>query len=112
MAVTPVLQKQYVEWRDRGYYIAGSRISLDSIVYEFWRGTSPEGIVQCFPLLALEQVYGAIAFYLSNRNLIDIYLTEGEAEFEQLSQSFQQRSPALYEKLIATQAQRQASQAR
>lgn len=110
MVVTLVLQKQYVEWRDRGYYIVGSRISLDSIVYEFWRGTSPEGIAQCFPLLALEQVYGAIAFYLSNRDLIDPYLAEGETEFEQLSRSFQQRNPALYEKLMVAQAERQAGQ--
>ncbi|WP_348243928.1 hypothetical protein [Leptolyngbya sp. DQ-M1] len=32
-----------------------------TIVYSFQLGTSPEGIVQAFPLLALEQVSKAIA---------------------------------------------------
>jgi uncharacterized protein (DUF433 family) len=56
------------------YWIEGTRISLDLIVYAFQKGLSPESIVQSFPLLTLEQVYGAIAFYLANRIEIDGYL--------------------------------------
>lgn len=107
-ATAVVLIKQYVEHRERGYWIIGSRISLDSIVYAFLNGTSPEGIVQSFPLLTLEQVYGAIAFYLANREVIDPYLKEGEAEFEELRQSLHQRNPLLYQKLINARAQKQA----
>ncbi|WP_293104583.1 DUF433 domain-containing protein, partial [Moorena sp. SIO3I6] len=71
----PVIEvKTYVEYRDKGYWIAGTRISLDSVVYTFRNGLSPESIVQSFPLLTLEQVYGAIAFYLANREQIDTYL--------------------------------------
>ena len=36
------MAKEYVEKRDGGYYIAGSRVSLDSVVYEFLNGSSPE----------------------------------------------------------------------
>lgn len=51
----PVLEaKIYVEYRNSGYWIASTRISLDSIVYAFRRGLSPESIVQSFPLLTLE----------------------------------------------------------
>lgn len=66
-----IITKQYVEQRDKGFWITGSRISLDSVVYAFRSGLSPESIVQSFPLLTLEQVYGAIAFYLTNRDEID-----------------------------------------
>jgi uncharacterized protein (DUF433 family) len=52
---------EYVEQRGGGYYIAGSRVSLDSVVYAFLRGESPEGIVESFPALSLEQVLGAVA---------------------------------------------------
>ncbi|MEB3151232.1 MAG: hypothetical protein VKL60_19710 [Sphaerospermopsis sp.] len=38
-------------------------------------GESPESIAQNFPLLKLEQVYGGIAFYLANKELIDCYLS-------------------------------------
>jgi uncharacterized protein (DUF433 family) len=101
MTASPVLTKQYVEQRDNGYWIEGTRISLDSVVYSFLDGESPESIVQNFPLLRLEQVYGGIAFYLANRELIDQYLEAGEAEFENLRQSLREKNSFLYQKLKA-----------
>ena len=67
--------KAYIEERDESYYVTGTRISLDSIVHAFRRGESPETICQNFELLHLEEVYGAIAYYLANRSKIDSYLT-------------------------------------
>jgi uncharacterized protein (DUF433 family) len=72
----------YVEQRDGGYYVAGERVSLDSLVYAFRRGTSPESIRRSFPVLTLEQVYGAIAFYLAHEQEIDAYLKESERQAE------------------------------
>ena len=57
--VTPKT-KEYIEKRENGYWIQETRISLDSVVYSFLNGESPETITQNFPLLSLEQVYGAI----------------------------------------------------
>jgi uncharacterized protein (DUF433 family) len=54
---------EYVEQRNGGFYVAGTRVSLDSIVYSFNAGDSPETIRQNFSSLSLEQVYGAITFY-------------------------------------------------
>ncbi|MHC5595043.1 MAG: DUF433 domain-containing protein [Nostoc sp.] len=54
-----VVAKLYVEYRNDAYWVIDSRISLDSVVYAFQSGQSPETIVQSFPLLTLEQVYGA-----------------------------------------------------
>lgn len=65
------MAKEYIEDRDGNYYIAGTRISLDSIVHGFRRGESPETICQSFELLRLEEVYGAIAYYLANQHEID-----------------------------------------
>ena len=33
------MAREYVEQRDGGYWIAGTRVSLDSIVYPFLRGS-------------------------------------------------------------------------
>ncbi len=60
--------KEYIEQRDGNYYVSGTRISLDSIVYAFRRGESPETICQNFELLRLEEVYGAIARYPANQS--------------------------------------------
>ena len=51
-------------------------VSLDSIVYAFLNGQTAESIAQSFPLLTLEQVYGAIAVYLANRDEIDAEAAE------------------------------------
>ena len=55
-------RSEYIEQRNGGFYVAGTRVSLDSIVYSFKAGDSPETIRQNFSSLSLEQVYGAIAF--------------------------------------------------
>jgi uncharacterized protein (DUF433 family) len=68
------MAKEYIEERDGNYYVAGTRISLDSIAHAFRRGESPETICENFQLLRLEEVYGAIAYYLANQTDIDAYL--------------------------------------
>jgi len=95
------MANEYVEQRDGGYYIVGSRVSLDSVVYAFLRGESPEGIVDSFPALGLEQVFGAIAFYLGNRESIDTYLQDSRDEFARMRAQARREHPTLYVKLEA-----------
>jgi len=90
--------REYIAQRDDNYYVAGTRISLDSIVYAFRRGESPETICQNFELLELEQVYGAIAYYLAHKIEIDRYLTgqnrkwiEGKTKSQPLPSSLHER---------------------
>ncbi|MBW4479400.1 MAG: DUF433 domain-containing protein [Tolypothrix brevis GSE-NOS-MK-07-07A] len=109
MTLSPTPTKQYIEQRQGGYWIEGTRVSLDSVIYSFLNGESPESIAQNFPLLSLEQVYGAIAFYLANREMLDAYLKQGEAEFHQLQQSFREKNPLLYQKLKAAQERKQGA---
>lgn len=82
---------------------------LDSVIYSFLNGESPESIVQNFPLLSLEQIYGAITFYLANQELVDAYLEEGEAEFRQLQEACREKNPLLYQKLKAAQVQKNSA---
>ncbi|XGV99076.1 MAG: DUF433 domain-containing protein [Leptolyngbya sp. BL-A-14] len=96
-----VTTKQYIEEREGAYRILGKRVSLDSIVYAFLAGQSPESIAQSFPALTLEEVYGVIAFYLANRSTIDAYLAEGEQLFEQLRQQARENNSLLYQKLYS-----------
>jgi uncharacterized protein (DUF433 family) len=94
-----VTAKEYVEQREGCYRIIGKRISLDSIVYAFLTGQSPESIVQSFPALTLEEVYGAITFYLRNRTAIDSYIVEGKQQLETLRRQARETNRLLYEKL-------------
>ena len=93
------MSKEYVTFHDGVYRIGGTRVSLDSVVYAYRRGASPESIQRSFPLLTLEQVHGALAFYLSHKQDVDKYLTEGEEEFEKLRQASHEKHADWYEKL-------------
>jgi uncharacterized protein (DUF433 family) len=95
------MANEYVEQRDGGYYVAGTRVTLDSVVCCFLGGESPEGIVESFPALDLEQAYGAIAFYLANRQAVDAHLERGQAEFNRLREEARRKYPLLYAKLEA-----------
>ena len=55
--------------------------------------------LQSFPVVTLEEVYGAIAFYLGHQAEIDAYLQEGEGQFEALRQQARQSNPLLYREL-------------
>jgi uncharacterized protein (DUF433 family) len=100
------MHSEYVEQHDNGgYYLAGVRVSLDSIVYSFNEGDSPEAIRENFPLLRLSQIYGAIAFYLDHKAEIDKYLEDSEREFEGRAIPLEQANPELWEKLQRARAQ-------
>jgi uncharacterized protein (DUF433 family) len=93
------MTREYIEQRNGGYYVAKSRVSLDSIVYAFRGGESPETIQQNFPSLTLEQVYGAIAFYLSRQVEVDANIQEGEEESHRSVRPLNQRKPEAYVRL-------------
>ena len=95
----------YIEERNGGLYVAGTRVSLDSVVILFQEGASPEKIVQSFSRLKLSQVYGAIAYYLENEQAINEYVAEGEREFERAAVPLSQTNPDLYARLEAARRQ-------
>ncbi|MCI0637719.1 MAG: DUF433 domain-containing protein [Gemmataceae bacterium] len=86
-----VTQTPHGSWR-----IAGTRVSLDSVVHAYWGGRLPEAIAADFPSLSLEQIHGAIAFYLRHRAAIDQYLSEQDARWQQ----FQEQSAAQHGPLL------------
>ena len=89
----------YIQQRDGGYYVAETRVSLDSLVYAFRQGERPETIQQEFPSLSLEQVYGAIAFYLAHQAEVDANILEGEEQVQRLIPPLSQRRPEAFQRL-------------
>lgn len=93
------MNQSYIEQRNGGYYIQGTRVSLDSIVYRWLEGLSPETIADCFPALTLEQVYGAIAYYLGHQAEIDAYLKSADKDYEDFRQRIRANYPRLSRRL-------------
>ena len=89
--------QDYVEEREGGYYVARTRIALDSIVLAFKNGASPETILQSFPEAGpLERIYGAITFYLANKDRVEAYLKAQDKLWDEV----QSRQTSLPESLV------------
>lgn len=118
MSTAPALNKEYItpvnyefEGEPRiAYRLADTRISLDVVITDWLNGETPETIAQNYAPLPLEKVYGAIAFYLANRELIDEYLRQGDVDGEKLrvklTQQLRETKPDLYQRLIAEKQRR------
>jgi uncharacterized protein (DUF433 family) len=94
--------KEYVNQADGIYRIGTSRVSLDSLVYLFREGMSAESMVESYPSLTLEQVHGALAFYLGNQAEIDKYLLDGLHIAEQEHELSRQTNAELIARLRRT----------
>lgn len=84
---------QYIEKLDQVYRIKGKRVALDSIIYQFQQGRSPEAIQDTFPALSLSQVYAAIACYLDHQDELDAYLAHNEATEAEFSRELARLFP-------------------
>jgi uncharacterized protein (DUF433 family) len=95
---------EYVELRNSGYYVAGSRVSLESVVYAFRRGEAPETIFEHFPAIgSLAKVYGAIAFMLDHPQEIEEYLLKQERQWDE---SRRENPPNVVEKVRRAREER------
>jgi uncharacterized protein (DUF433 family) len=90
-----------VRTAEGSWRIEHTRVSLDSIVYAYKDGRPPELIVAEFPSLSLEQVRGAIGFYLSKQSEIEQYLEEQEARWKQFQEASQARQDPLLQRVRA-----------
>ena len=60
--------------------VGGTRVSLDSVVFAFLDGSTPEDIVQQYAAIDLADAYAAVAYYLNHRVEVDSYLAERRTE--------------------------------
>src|SRR5690349_18937222 len=92
------MTKEFVERRHDSFYLIGSRVPLAHIVWLFRNGEPPEAIRLHYPALSLEQVYGAITFYLGNKEDVEKDIIEREREEDEFERTHP-FPPQLKEKL-------------
>lgn len=103
-----MIQKTYVRQDPGGAFkVSQSRVSLDSIVYAYLEGCSAESIAEDFPGLTAEEVHGAIAFYLANRDEVHAYLERQGALWDQLRAQIDGQPSAKWERLRQIKRERE-----
>jgi uncharacterized protein (DUF433 family) len=89
--------------------VGPTRVRLDTVIFAFNSGCTPEGILDKYPALTLTDIYAVIVYYLWHRELIDAYLEEREKFAEEMKREIEARSPkeGLKERLLARRAARE-----
>ena len=54
--------------------VNGTRVSLDSVIFAFNEGSTPEEIAQQYTTLNLADIYAVISYYLQNQAEVSEYL--------------------------------------
>lgn len=94
--------KMYVQADEHGVMrVSQTRVMLDGVIYAFLEGDSPETIRQQYPALSLEEVYGAIAYYLANQAEVDRYLKRQEQVWEEWRRKTEAMPSPVVERLRA-----------
>lgn len=92
--------KLYVRADEHGVMGVGdSRVMLDSVVAGFEQGHSPETIRQQYPSLSLEDVYGAITYYLANLKEVNDYLERQAGVWRHWRNKSEEQPAAVIERL-------------
>lgn len=99
-----VYTKTYVHEDSHGALRVGPHgVSLDSVVIAYQKGHSAETIQQLYPALSLEEVHGAIAFYLANQGQVHAYLDGQEQVWKRVRSQADQAASPVVERLRAIQ---------
>lgn len=83
--------------------VAGTRVTLDTLVDTFMTGASPQEIAQNFPVLRLDDIYAVITYYLQHRAEVDAYLRKRRARADAIRREIEAHSPqtSLRDRLLA-----------
>jgi uncharacterized protein (DUF433 family) len=83
--------------------VAGTRVTLDTIVAAFDAGATAEEIAQQYPSVALADVYSVITYYLRHQSDVGAYLQERQQQAATVRQENERRFPAagVRERLLA-----------
>lgn len=73
------------------FRVADTRVSLDSVIYAFDEGATPEEIVQQYPTLDLAAIYSVISYYLHNRAEIEEYLEQRRIQRQEVKNEIETR---------------------
>jgi uncharacterized protein (DUF433 family) len=83
--------------------VAGTRVTLETIVEAFETGATAEEIAQQYPTVPLVDVYSVITYYLRHTPEVEAYLREREAIAGRVREEAERRFPSagIRERLLA-----------
>jgi uncharacterized protein (DUF433 family) len=83
--------------------VGETRVSLDTVIFAFKQGSTPEEIVADYSTLDLSDVYAVVTYYLQNQAEVEAYLQRRQAQRDEVRREMETRFPqaGLRERLLA-----------
>ncbi len=95
MNATNVLERVPIRTDDQGVVrVAGTRVTLETIVDAFETGATAEEIAQQYPTVPLVDVYSVITYYLRHKSEVEAYVKDREALAERVREEAERRFPS------------------
>jgi uncharacterized protein (DUF433 family) len=103
IAIPPPIQMD----NDGVLRVAGTRVTLDTVVGAFQMCRSAEEIRESYPSLSLADIHAVISYYLRHRDEVDEYLERRRRQAEEVRRENEARWPSeeFWEELQARRAQ-------
>lgn len=64
--------------------VGGTRVTLDTVIGSYQRGSTAEQIAHQYPVLTLADIYAAVGYYLRHTDQVEAYLRERDRQAEDL----------------------------
>lgn len=84
--------------------LAGTRVSLDSVIWSFRSGESIEELADAFPELSPTEIEAAVSYYRENRQEVDEYLDSRSRAAEAVERGIERDFPEAYRRQVPKKA--------
>lgn len=74
--------------------VGGTRVTLDTVLTAYMKGSTPEQIAQDYSALDTADIYAAIAYYLRHRDEVEEYLRRRQQQADAVREEFKRRFPS------------------
>jgi len=94
MSIPLVAEAPPIREADGALRVGRTGVTLETVLWAFQQGATPEDIVDQFPSLVLADVYEVIAYYLRHRGEVDAYLAQRDRQCRETVEQLQREFPA------------------
>ena len=94
MGIALVAELPPIHEADGALRIGRSSVALETVLWAFQAGSTPQDIVDQFPSVTLGQVYDVVGYYLRHRDEMDRYLATQRERYQQTTNDLRREAPA------------------
>jgi uncharacterized protein (DUF433 family) len=78
---------------DGVFRVGGTRVRLETVLWSYENGCTPEEIVLKYPSVRLPDVYAVISYYYFQREAVEEYLARRQSEIRTTAREIEAESP-------------------